>query len=75
MCFMIFESKRTSFYEIKTGRLKSGKIEIFPKGLVYGFGPKLAILPSFFLRNLRQENVFYNILQRKIVFLGYKTGS
>ena len=61
MCFMIFESDETSFYDIKTGRLKSRKIEIFPKGLVYGFGPKLAILPSFFLGNLGHENVFYDI--------------
>ena len=50
MSFMIFESERTSFYDIKAGRLKSKKIKIFPKGLVYGFGPKLAILPSFFFR-------------------------
>ena len=53
MCFMIFESDKTSFYEIKTGRLKSRKIEIFIKGLVHGFGPKLAIFPSFFVRQSR----------------------
>ena len=48
MCFMIFESERTSFYDIKTGRVKSRKIEIFPKGLVHGFGPKLTICPRVF---------------------------
>ena len=47
MCFMISESERTSFYDIKTRRWKSRKIKIFPKGLVHDFGPKLAILPSF----------------------------
>ena len=26
----------------------------------------------FFLGNIGQENVFYNILERKIAFLGYK---
>ena len=26
----------------------------------------------FFLRNIGQENVFYDILERKIAFLGYK---
>ena len=29
----------------------------------------------FFLGNIGQENVFYNILERKDVFLGYKTTS
>ena len=48
MGFMIFESERTSFYDIKAGRLKSRKIEIFPKGLVHGFGPKLTNFPCFF---------------------------
>ena len=48
MSFMIFESERTSFYDIKAGRLKSKKIKIFPKGLVHGFGPKLTIFPCFF---------------------------
>ena len=61
MCFMIFESDKTSFYDIKTGRLKSRKTEIFPKGLVHGFGPKLTIFPCFFLGNLGHENVFYDI--------------
>ena len=58
---MIFESDKTSFYDIKTGRLKSRKIEIFPKGIVHGFGPKLTIFPYFFLGNLGHENVFYDI--------------
>ena len=26
----------------------------------------------FFLHNMRQENIFYDILERKNVFLGYK---
>ena len=32
----------------------------------------MAIFPTFFLGNLRQENVFYDILERKNAFLGYK---
>ena len=49
MGFMIFESERTSFYDIKAGRLKSKKIKIFPKvPKVHGFGPKLTIFPCFF---------------------------
>ena len=42
-------------------------------GLTPGFGPKMAILPTFFfLGNTTQENVFYVILERKNAFLGYK---
>ena len=36
------------------------------------FCPKLAIFPSFFLGNIGQENVFYDIVQRKNAFLGYR---
>ena len=32
----------------------------------------MAIFPTFFLRNLGQENVFYDVLQQKNDFLGYK---
>ena len=46
---------------------------IFPKGLTHGFGPKMAIFPTFiFLRNIGQKNVFYHILEWKKAFLGYK---
>ena len=40
--------------------------------LTHGFGPQTAIFPTFFLGNIGQENVFYNILERKNAFLGYK---
>ena len=38
----------------------------------HSFGLKLAIFPPFFLSNTGQENVFYNILERKNASLGYK---
>ena len=34
----------------KTRSSKSRKIDIFPKGLTHGFGPKMAIFISFFFR-------------------------
>ena len=58
---------------IKTASSKSGKIAIFSKGLTHGFGPKLAIFPSFFLGNIGQEKVFYDILERENTSLGYKS--
>ena len=60
------------YFSIKTRSSKSGKIDIFPKGLTHGFGPKMAIFPTFFLGNIGQENVFYDILEQKNAFLGYK---
>ena len=57
---------------MKTTSLKSSKINIFPNGLTHGFGPKMAIFPTFFLANLCQENIFYDIIEQKNAFLGYK---
>ena len=51
---------------------KSWNIDIFPKGLTHGFGPKMALFPTFFLGNIGQENMLNDILERKNVFLGYK---
>ena len=51
---------------------KVGKIDISPKGLTHGFVPKMAIFKPFFLGNIGQENVFYDILEPKNAFLGYK---
>ena len=56
---------------IKTRSSKSRKIDIFPKGLTHGFGPQMAIFPIFFLANIGQKNVFYDIVERKNPFLGY----
>ena len=72
MSFTIFQNEKTPFQAIKTRSLKSQKIDIFPKGLTHGFGPKMAIFPTFFLSNISQENVFCDILERKNAFLGYK---
>ena len=41
-------------------------------GLTHGFGPKVAIFSPFFLGNIGQENVFYDILERNNAFLSYK---
>ena len=47
-------------------------MDIFPKGLTHGFGPKVAIFPTFFLGFIGQENVFYDTIKRKNLYLGYK---
>ena len=38
-------------------------------GLAHGFGPKMAIFETFFLSYIDQQNVFYEILERKNAFL------
>ena len=54
---------------MKTRSSKSRKIDIFPKGLTHGFGPKKCYFSNFFfLGNIGQENVFYDILERKTPF-------
>ena len=57
---------------MKTRSSKSRKIDIFLKELTHAFGPKMAIFRTFFLTNIWQENVFYDILKRKNAFVGNK---
>ena len=49
-----------SLYKKKS--LKSQKTGIFLKGLSLGFGLKMAAFPTFFLGNIGQEYVFYDVL-------------
>ena len=73
MCFTIFENDKTSFQASKTRRLKSRGIEIFAKGLTYGFGPKLAIFPSLF-QALQGRKMCFTIFQNeKTLFQAIKT--
>ena len=48
MSFMLFQNKKTPLQAIKTRGLKSRNIDIFPKGLTQIFGPKMAIVSTFF---------------------------
>ena len=69
---MIVQNEKMPFQATKTGTSKSRKIDIFPNGLTHGFGPKVTIFPTFFLRNIAQENIFYDCLERQNAFLSYK---
>ena len=72
MSFTIFYNGKTPFSAIKTRSSKSQKIDIFQKRLTHGFGPKMAIFPTFLLGNIGHENLLYDILAQKNAFLGYK---
>ena len=73
MSFTIFQNKKTPFQAIKTTSSKSRKIEIFPKGLTHGFGPKMAIFPFFISYAIQNRKMSFTIFQNeKNAFLGYK---
>ena len=73
MCFTIFQNEKMPFQAIKTRSSKSRKIDIFLKGLTHGFGLTNGHFYNFFLLgHIDQENVFYDILEGKKAFLGYK---
>ena len=57
--------KQTPFYAIKTRNSKSPKIDIFPKRLTHGFGPKMAIFTNFFVRHYRQGKFLLRYSRRK----------
>ena len=65
MSFTIFKNEKTPFYAIKTRSLKSRKIDIFPKGLTYGFGPKMGIFPTFLFRQYRPEKCLLRYYKTK----------
>ena len=72
MCFTICYNEKTVFQALKRGSSKSRKIEIFSKGLVHGFRPKLAIFPCFLLRQYRPGKCVLGYSRKKKQFLGFK---
>ena len=72
---MISWNEKTPFSAIKTKSPRSRKIDIFPKGLSQVLLQKWPFFQLFCLGNISQENVFYDILERKNAFLCYKRRS
>ena len=64
--------RKNAFLGYKTRSPKGRKSVVFPKWLTLGFGLEMAIFPTFFLGNIGQENVFYDILEQKNAFVSYK---
>ena len=72
-CFLRYSRTKNAFLGYKNKKFKKSKNWHFSLGLTHGFGPKMAIFPtSFFLGSIGQENLFYDILEGKNAFLGYK---
>ena len=76
MSFTIFQIEKTPFQAIKRKSLKSPKIDIFAKGLTNGFGPKMAVFPTFFFQAIQAKKMSFTIFQNeKTPFQGIKTTS
>ena len=74
--FTIFQNEKTRFQTIKKGRSKSQKINIFLKGFTHGFGPKMAIFPTFLSQAIQARKTSFTIFQNeKTPFKPIKTRS
>ena len=59
---------------MKTRSSKSRKINIFPKGLTHGFGPKMDSYPTFFFQAIQDRKMSFTIFQsEKTLFQAIKT--
>ena len=71
---MILQNEETPFQATKTRSSKSRKTDIFPKGLTHGFGPKMAIFPTFFFQAIQARKMSFVIFQNeKTPFQAIKT--
>ena len=65
--------RKNVFLGYKNKKSKKSKNWHFSQGVNPSFWSKNGHFSNFcFLGNINQENVFYDILERKIAFLGYK---
>ena len=65
--------RKNAFLGYKNKKFKRSKNGHFSKGLTHGFGPKMPFFFNLFFKgNIVQRKVFYDILERKNAFLGYK---
>ena len=72
-CLLWYSRTKNAFLGYRKKKFKKSRNWNFPNELTHGFGRKMAIFPCFFfLFNIGQENVFYNIQERKNAFLNYK---
>ena len=66
--------KKLPFQAITTRRYKSRKIDIFPKGLTYSFGRKMAIFRTFSFQAKQARKMSFTIFQsEKTSFRAIKT--
>ena len=65
--------RKNAFLGYKYKRFKKSKYSHFSKGVNPWFWSKNGnVFNVYFLANIGQENVFYDIIEQKNAFLGYK---
>ena len=73
MSFTVFYNNKKPFLDYKNKKFKKSKNSHFCKGVNPWFWSKNGPFSNFYcLCNTGQENVFYDILERKNAFQGYK---
>ena len=73
MCFTIFVERKNAFQGYKNNKFRKSKNWDFSKGANPWFWSKIGHFSMVsFLGNIGEENAFYDILERKNAFQGYK---
>ena len=76
MSFTILQNEKMPFQAIKTRSSNSRKIDILPKGLTYGIGPKSWHFSNFFFQAMQARKMSFTIFQNeKMPFEAIKTRS
>ena len=70
--FYAILERKNALLAYKNNKLKKSKNWHFSKGVNPWFWSKNGHFSNFFLSNIGQENLFYDILERKNALLGYK---
>ena len=70
--FYDIRERRSVFLDYENKKFKKPKNWDFSKWVNPWFWPKNGFFPTLFFNNIRKENVLYDILKRKDVFLGYE---
>ena len=63
--------RQNAFLGYKNKKFKKSKNDIFSEVLTLGFGPKVAIFPTFF-QTIQARKTSFTIFSKKNAFLGYK---
>ena len=72
-CFSRYSTTKNGRSTLQKQQLQKSKNWYFSKGVNPWFWSKHGHFSNFFLGNIGQENEYYDILERKIAFLGYKS--
>ena len=74
--FYDIPERKNAFLGYKNKKFKQSKINIFPKGLTHGVGPKMAIFPSLFFYAIQAMIMSFTIFRNeKTPFQAIKTRS